>query len=392
MIGFAAVSALGGFASTPELLFVARGAQGVFAATLAPAALALVTVTFTEARERSRAFGVFGAVQGAGGAVGLLLGGVLTEYVDWRWSLFVNVPIAFVAAALALYSVRESRLEKTHRRYDVPSAALATAGSFGLVAGFTLAADEGRGWRDPLTLVTLVASGAILLAFVVRQHRAEHPMLPLRVVTDRVRGGAYLTTLLAAGAMFGMLLFLTYYLQGRLGLTPLRTGLVFLVFSVGIIVSAVLVSALLPRMGPRPLMVSGMVLGVVGMLTLTTIDHPRSLILLLSALALLGFGLGVVFVAVNNVALSGIDANDAGVASALVNTTQQLGGALGVALLNTIASGVTARAAHNADVAGYRAAFAVASALLLASTFVVLVTAGRPFRTGKSKAGAYGPT
>lgn len=249
LAGFAAVSALGGLAPNGPTLFAARALQGVFAALLAPAALSLISVTFTDPRERAKAFGVYGALQGGGGAAGLILGGVLTQYADWRWCLFINTPIALVTALAAVPAVRASRAEGG-RHYDIPGAVLVTGGLVALVYGCTQAA-EGAG-RHIGTVVALPAAAVVLLAaFAAVERRAAHPLLPPRVVRHRDRAGSLLASLLTGAGMFGMLLFLTYYLQVDLGYTPLRAGLAFLPFSGGIVAASVLGAGLVTRLGPK---------------------------------------------------------------------------------------------------------------------------------------------
>jgi EmrB/QacA subfamily drug resistance transporter len=350
LLGFAAASALGGIASSAALLFAARGLQGAFAALLAPSALSLITVMFTLPKERARAFGVFGAISGGGAAIGLIVGGVLTEYASWRWCLGVNVPIALVAAAAAVAVVHESKAPG-NTRYDVPGAVLATLGLVSLVYGFTEAAklkDPGKsaavlGWGAPQTLSFLGAAVVLLVAFVVWEMRAKNPLLPLRIALDRNRGGSYVTFLFVGAGLFAMFLFLTYYFQLTLGYSPLKSGFAFLPFSVGIIVSAGIVSQLLPRVGPKPLMVPGLVLAIVGMLSLMRITPDSAYWShVLPAMLLISFGLAGVFIPASSTALYGVGHHDAGVASALLNTSQQVGGSLGLALLNTFyASAVT---------------------------------------------------
>lgn len=377
LVGFACASALGGIATTAPLFIAARALQGLFAAALAPAALALVNGSFTAPRERATAFGVYAAVQGTGGAVGLLFGGLLAEYTSWRWCMFVNVPIALVAAAAAGLTVRESRAAGV-RRYDIPGAILATGGAGALVAGFTLAAESG--WQSAATLGTLAAAAGLLGAFVFTQARHPAPMLPLRILTDRNRGGTYLVSVLIGAGMFGVLLFITYFLQVTLGYLPLRAGLAFLPFSGGIVLGSLAVSALLPRTGPQPPMVLGMLLATLGMLWLTRVSGTSTwLSLVLPAEMLLGVGLGFVFVPLNSTALSGIEPNDAGVASALLNTTQQVGGALGVALLNALYTARTATHllespgdAAGAALTAYRLVFAVGSGLFSVATLLTI--------------------
>jgi EmrB/QacA subfamily drug resistance transporter len=356
LLGFAGASALGGFAENAAMLFGARALRGAFAALLAPAALSLIAVTFVEPRDRARAFGVYGAVQG-GGAIGLILGGVLTEYASWRWCLFVNVPIAIAAALAALPTVHESRADDD-RHYDVPGAILVTGGLVALVYGFTEAAKDGVGWLAAPTLGLLATAVALLVAFVVVEARTAQPLLPLRVVVDRNRGGSFIASLLIGAGMFAMFLFLTYYFQVNLGYVPLKAGLAFLPFSGGIIVAAGLASALLPRCGPKPLMVIGMAMGTAGLFWLTRLDSSSTRVSgVLPSEIVMSVGLGLVFVPLSSVALFGIAPRDAGVASALLNTTQQVGGALGVALLNTLyASALTSYlTSHRPGPAGARA-------------------------------------
>lgn len=389
LVGFALASALGGFAQNAATLFGARALQGAFAAVLAPAALSLIAVTFTESRERAKAFGVYGAIQGGGGAIGLILGGLLTGYLSWRWCLFVNVPIAAAAVLAALPTVRESRAEGD-RRYDVPGAILVTGGLVALVYGFTEAAREDAGWLAARTLVLLAIAVALLIAFVIVEARSANPLLPPRVVLDRDRGGAFLGSLLVASGMFGMLLFLTYYLQVNLGYGPLRAGLAFLPFSGGIVVGSSLASSLVPRFGPKPPMVVGLAMGTAGLFWLVLLDRSSTFAFgVLPTMVVMSLGLGLFFVCVAGVALSGVADRDVGVASAMLNATQQVGGALGPSLLNTLY--VTALAGYlNSDrpgtagarasrlegyLEGYRVAFVAGGCLfalaLLAVVFLV---------------------
>jgi EmrB/QacA subfamily drug resistance transporter len=349
LLGFAGASAIGGLAPNQELLFAARALQGGFAALMAPASLSIVTVTFTEPKERARAFGVFGALAGGGAAIGLIVGGVLTEYASWRWCLGVNVPVALIVAAAAIPLVRESKAHGD-TRYDVPGVLLATTGLFSLVYGFTEAAraknpDDPtstavQGWTDPRTISFLVAAAVLLVAFVLWERRARNPMLPLRVVLDRNRGGSFLVFLRVGAGLFAMFLFLTYYFQVNLGYTPFEAGFAFLPFSLGIILAAGFVAQLLPRVGPRALMLPGLVLAVAGMLLLTRIDQETSdWAVVFPAMALMSIGLAGVFIPASSTSLVGVASHDAGVASAVLNTSQQIGGSLGTALLNTLFAG-----------------------------------------------------
>ena len=242
LIGFAAASFLGGISTTEGMLFAARALQGVFAALLAPAALSLISVTFTESKERARAFGVFGAISGGGAAIGLIAGGILTEYLSWHWTLLVNVPIAILAVFLAIPFVKESRAHGD-TKYDIPGAITATLGLVSLVYGITRA--ESDGWNGSQTLAFMGFGVLLLLVFMVIESRSSHPLLPIRILANRNRGGAYLASFFVGVGLFAMFLFLTYFFQGVMGYTPLTSGLLFLPFSVGIVISAGIASQLL---------------------------------------------------------------------------------------------------------------------------------------------------
>ncbi|MCP2295497.1 drug resistance transporter, EmrB/QacA subfamily [Nocardia amikacinitolerans] len=335
LIGFAAASALAGLAQNGAQLFAGRGLQGAFAALLAPAALALVSVTFTEAKERARAFAVFAGISAGGAAIGLIAGGALTEYASWRWTLLVNTPIAILAFVGALAFVIKDVPAPRTGGYDVPGAVTVTAGLIAIVYGFSRAADHG--WTSGGTLALLVAGLALLVAFVVIERRSSNPLLPLRIPGESNRGGALLAALLIPIAMFAMFLFLSFYFQVTLGYSPLKAGVAFLPFPVGIAVSAGVTSALLPKLGPRPLMVAGAALGVVGLLWLAQLSYGDSYAAgVLPAQLLIALGMGPLFVGMQAVALHRVDEADAGVASALLNAAQQVGGAVGTALLTTI--------------------------------------------------------
>ena len=383
-VGFAAASALGGFAQNGQMLFGARALQGAFGALLAPASLALLTVLFTEAKERAKAFAVYGAIAGGGSAVGLLLGGVLTEYANWRWCLLVNIPIAVLALALAIPLVTESKAHGD-TSYDLPGAVVVTLGLTSLVYGFTEAGKPAEGWGSATTL-SFIGAGVLLLAvFVQIERRTKNPLLPLRIVLDRNRGGAYLTSMLVGAGLFGAFLFLILYLQNVLHYTPLKAGFAALPVTVGVLISAALASNLLPKIGAKPLMIIGSILAAVGMFTLRFIGLDTSFWAhLMPAQLLLGLGLGFTFVPLSSLALVGVPEHDAGAASATLNATQQVGGSLGTSLLNTIAaSTITAYlAAHvpatqqvglQAQVDGYSAAFTWAAAIILAAGAVTAI-------------------
>ena len=392
LVGFGLASAVGGIAQNQAELFGARALQGVFAALMAPAALSLITITFTESRERARAFAVYGGISGGGAALGLILGGVLTEYASWRWTLLVNTPIALLTAAAAYVLVHESKAEGTPS-YDIPGALTSTLGLVALVYGFTKANESG--WSSASTISLLIAAVVLLASFVVIENRTAEPLLPTRVFTERNRAGAFLVALLSGLALFGMFLFLVYYLQGTLHYSAVKSGLAFLPFSAGIVVAAGIASNLLPRIGPRPLMVGGSTAAAVGMAWFTQIKVNSGYLLhVLPAEIVMSLGMGFAFVALSSTALVGVADRDAGVASALVNTTQQVGGSLGTALLNTIAASATANyiASHAAGssaagtVHGYTVAFTwgLGALILAAIVSFVLVTKQRGAQVDES--------
>ena len=377
LLGFAAASALGGIASTQGLLFASRGLQGVFGALLAPAALSIVSVTFTDPKERARAFGVYGAISGGGAAIGLILGGTLTEYFSWRWCLGVNTPIALVAGLLAFKYVHESKAGGDHS-YDLPGTLTASAGLFALVYGFNEAAT--KGWSANITIAFLAVSAILLIAFFIIEKKVKNPLMPLRVISERNRGGSYLGSLVVGAGLFSMFLFLGIYLQSVLGYTPLKAGFAFMPFTAGIIVFAGVASQLLPKVGPRPLMVPGLLAAAVGLLLLTQITPETSYVThVLPALLIMSSGMALVFIPLSTTALHGVGNRDAGVASALINTSQQVGGSLGTALLNTVAAtATTSYMTANATKSplfglthGFTVAFTVSAALLVVGAIVL---------------------
>jgi EmrB/QacA subfamily drug resistance transporter len=380
LVGFAAASALGGAATSFAVLVIGRGAQGAFGALLAPAALSTLTVTFTDPAERGRAFGVYGAIAGAGGAVGLLLGGVLTEYLSWRWTLYVNVVLAVFAVTGAV-RLMASQPRDPDVQIDWPGTVLVVAGLVAVVYGLSEA--NTAGWGAPATLALLAAGVVLLAAFVLTEMRVQHPLLPLRIAVNRFRGGAYLAIGLSAIGIFGIFLFLTYYLQLTLAYSPVKSGLAFLPMIAAIILASTTSSgALMPRFGPRPLIPAGLVIAAGGLVLLATRLGLRTSYLdwILPALLLVGAGLGVVFGCALNTATYGTRAADAGVASALVNTNQQVGGSIGTALLNTLAAsaltsyvlahGRSALTLAQAAVHSYVVGFWVSAAILAGSAVV----------------------
>ncbi|MFI6037747.1 MFS transporter [Streptomyces sp. NPDC051315] len=394
LIGFAAASALGGAATAPGMLFGARALQGVFAAVLAPSALSLLTTTFTDPRERARAFGLYGTLSASGAAIGFVVGGLVTEYLNWRWCLYVNVPIAIVAVIGALTLLRD-RSERTAARLDVPGVVLGCGGLIAIVYGFGEA--EPRGWTHPLVPAALVTGTVLLAGFVWWQKRAPVPLLPLHILRNRNRMGCFLTMALAVVGMFGMFLFMTYYLQVVLGYSPVRTGLAFLPMTASILTGSTQISArLIHRVPPRLLMAPGMLLAATGMLILTRMTvHSTYATDILPALVLMGLGMGLTFMPVFSTATAGVDPQDAGVTSATVNTSQQVGGSIGTALLNTIAttSGAAYVGAHLTDPArraevtaagtvhGYTVAIGWAAAVMLtAALTAALLATAKPTR------------
>jgi EmrB/QacA subfamily drug resistance transporter len=383
LIGFAAASFLGGLSTTQGMLFGARALQGVFAALLAPAALSLISVTFTESKERARAFGVFGAISGGGAAIGLVAGGLLTEYASWHWTLLVNTPVAVIAVLLAIPFVRESRATG-NTSYDIPGAITATLGLVSVVYGITKAGAEG--WGATSTLSFLAIGVALLIVFIVIESKTSHPLLPLRILTNRNRGGAYLASFFIGVGLFAMFLFLTFFFQGVLGYSPLKSGLLFLPFSAGVVVSAGIASQLMPRVGPRWVTTGGFALAVLGMLMLLRLTPSSAYVGdILPSLILISLGMGLIFVPLSAVSLYAVGDRDAGVASAVLNTSQQIGGSVGVAFLNTIAASATAAyivanqlqaPTPDALVAGFHRGFIWAAGILLFAgvIWVVLVT------------------
>jgi EmrB/QacA subfamily drug resistance transporter len=389
LIGFAVASAIGGAAQSFEVLVGARALQGAFGALLAPAALSLLTTTFTNPNERGKAFGIFGAIAGGGGAVGLLLGGVLTESLSWRWCLYVNLLFA-IPAALSALALLHNQAHAAKPRIDVPGTLTASAGLFALVYGFSCA--EPDGWGAATTLAFLVAGVVLLAAFAALQRRVAHPLLPLRVVLDRNRGGSYLAVGVVGAGMFGVFLFLTYFLQQTRGFSPIETGLAFLPMVGAVMVTATTATMrVLPRTGPRPLITLGMVVASAGMVFLAQLAVDSTYAAhVLPGLTVSGIGLGLVMAPAMNTATLGVDAADAGVASATVNTMQQIGGSIGTALLTTLSSSAatgflvgkspTPGVVAHAAVHGYTTAFWWAAAIFAAGAIAsgLLLRSGAP--------------
>lgn len=391
LLGFAAASAVGGAATGFAMLAAARAFQGVFAAVLAPAALSTLNVTFTDARQRGKAFGVYSAIAAGGAVVGLLLGGALTEWLSWRWCLYVNVVFAIPAAAGVLAFIPARNDRDTVVRLDWPGVLAGSGGLFCLVYGLSNAATHG--WSAPLTLVMFVASAVLLIAFAVIEANVRAPLLPLQVVADRNRVGSYLAIALAFCSMFSAFLFLTYYMQQNLGYSPLKTGVAFLPLAAGIALSAGAANTrLVPRFGARPLVPLGMLIAAAGMFWLSHLSIGSTYAAnVLAPLFVLGVGMGLTFAPAIATATAGVSDADAGVASAMVNTSQQIGGAVGTAALSTIfASAVTRYLTTHwpptpsvrsaAAIHGYTVAFSVSCGLFLAGMVLtaLLLRSGRP--------------
>jgi EmrB/QacA subfamily drug resistance transporter len=405
LAGFSLASAAGGLAQSFGMLVSARALQGVFGALLAPSALSLLTVTFADSPDRAKAFGVFGAIAGGGASVGLLLGGLLTQTLSWRWCLYVNLAIAVPTAVASLRLLRNVG-DPARPRIDVPGVLVASGGLFALVYGFSNA--ETNSWSAPVTIVALVLSAVLLSAFVAIERRVAHPLLPLHIVWDRARGGAYASIALAGSGVFGVFLFLTYFLQQNLGFSPLKTGLAFLPMTGAIVVTSTTVQTqILPRVGAKRIVTAGMTLGLLAMLFFTRLKPGSGYAAdVLPGLIVVGLGMGCIFAPAFGTATLGIDRTEAGVASAMVNTSQQVGGSVGTALLSTFfataaASYAASHAAsaglsNAASIHGYTTAFWWAAGIFALGLLVALLILppGGPTRVGaiQGKAvGGHGP-
>jgi EmrB/QacA subfamily drug resistance transporter len=391
LIGFAVVSAIGGLATSFFTLVAARALQGAFGALLAPSALGLLTVTFADSPDRNRAFGIFGAIAGGGASLGLLLGGVLTQVLSWRWCLYVNLLIAVPTAIFAL-RLLVNHSDPDRPGIDIPGLLAGSLGLFALVYGFSNA--ETQSWTASATIIALVASPVLLFTFVAIERRAKHPLLPLHIVLDRARGGAYLSILIAAAGIFGVFFFLTFFMQQNLRLSPLTSGVAFLpLTAVLVLTSTTAQTRVLPRTGAKPLVVTGMTLGVVAMFLFTRLTPSSTYASgVLPGLLVVGLGLGCIFAPAIGTATLGVDIKETGVASALVNAGQQIGGSVGLALLSTISASAAANYARShlgqpglagaAAIHGYTTAFWWAAAIFaigFVTTIIVL----------PSKAGAH---
>lgn len=388
LIGFALASALGGVAQNFETLIAARVGQGVFGAILAPAALATVSVTFTEPAERNKAFGVFSAIAGVGAGVGLLLGGVLTDLLSWRWCLYVNIFFAG-AALLGIRTIQRDETNHARKVLDLPGVFTATVGLFLLVLGVSRA--ETDGWGSTTTLALLILGGVLLGAFVMIEQRSDHALLPLRLLTDRTRAGAYFAIAALGVTIFGVFLFLTFYLQQNLGYSPLKSGLAFMPLNIAIMIaSGITAGVLLSKVGPRVLTSAGLALAALGSLLLAQLDPNSGYVDgVLPGLIAAGIGAGILFPTTFAAGTARVDQADAGAASAMVNTAQQVGGSVGIALLSTFyAESLTETFASDptidhlaANIEGYTTAFWWAAGLSLASAIIALLVIRDPSRT-----------
>ena len=344
VILFSAASLAGGFATSQAWLLGARALQGIGGAITAPTALSLVTTTFPEGPPRNRAMGVYSAMSVAGGAVGLIAGGLLTTYASWRWVMFVNVPIGLLVALAAPRVLGES--QRRRGRFDLPGAVTGTLGLAALVYGLSSAATSPNGvshWGDTKVLASLAAAVVLLVSFVLIERRSEHALLPLRILADRNRSGAYLVMLCVGTAMFGMFFFLTIFVQNVWGYSPLRTGLAYLPIMATVMVMAAVSAQLVPRIGARPLLLAGSLVTSGGLFWLSRLsEHSHYASGLLGPMLVSAAGMGALFMPITLVALSKVRDADAGVASSLINTGQQVGGSLGLAVLGTVAWTVVA--------------------------------------------------
>ncbi len=376
LVLFSLASLAGGLAQSEGWLIAARAVQGLGAAIVSPAALSIVTTTFAEGAERNRALGVWGAVAGAGGAAGVLLGGVLTDSLGWEWVLFVNVPIGLAAAAVTPLLIAESRATE-RQGFDVLGAVTVTAGLALLI--YTVVGTTDHGWGSARTLGGFAAALALVSAFLVREVTARHPLVRLGILRARTLASANVVGLLTGGSLFAMFFFISLYLQRVLGYSPLQAGFAYLPLAVTIFLSAGGASALVERAGVRPTLVAGLGLVAVGLVLFAQVDAGGSFLgdVLVPSLVVAA-GLGFAFVSQTLAATSGVAAGEAGLASGLINTAQQVGGALGLAVLSTLATTRTDDAAAAgasppaALVEGFHVAFTVGAGIAAAGALLAL--------------------
>ena len=392
LCGFALASAVGGASQSFLMFAAARAVQGAFGALLAPSALSLLTTAFSEPSTRNKAFGIYGAIVGSGASIGLLLGGALTQWLDWRWVMYVNLIFAAVALSGALVLLRNQPAD-SGTRIDIPGIASVVLGLFAVVYGLSNA--ELTSWTNPMTVGSLLAGAALLLLFVWIESRVSNPLLPLRLLADRNRGASLISIIITATGMFGVFLFLTYYLQQNLGYTPLDSGVAFLPMTVIIVTTSIAGQILLrPRFGSRILVTLGMGLAATALLLLTRLGlHATYATEILPSLLIMGVGLGLIFSSAINNATAGVEPRDAGVASAAVNAMQQIGGAMGTAVLSSIYATAASRdlaTSHNvatATVYGYTVAFAVCAGIFVVG-MMLAGTLFEPRRPSVAGAGA----
>ncbi|HEY2636579.1 MAG TPA: MFS transporter [Solirubrobacteraceae bacterium] len=382
MVVFAAASLAGGLATSEGWLIVARGVQGLGAAIVSPAALAIVTVTFTEGSERNKALGIWGALAGAGGAAGVLLGGILTSGLGWEWVLFVNVPIGLIVAALAPRYVRESRLEARGESIDVAGALLVTGGLVALV--YALVDANSAGWGSFQTIGLLALGVALLVAFVVTELRSRHPIMPLGIFRNRNVASANAVALLVGASLFSMFFFISLYMQQVLGYSALKAGLSYLPLALAIMASAGAAAQLVNRVGPKVVLATGMVLVAVGLLLFTQVSAGGTFAGdILAPSIIVAFGLGFSFVPLMITAVAGVGEAEAGLASGLINTAQQIGGALGLAILSTVATSRTSDAIAtgatkvDALTEGFQSAFAVGAGFAIVGIVLAVLVVPR---------------
>ena len=375
MIGFGAASAWGGLAQTGTELVVARGLQGLFAALLAPAALALLTVTFSSGRDRNTAFAVFGIIGGTGAAIGLLLGGALTEFTSWRWCLLVNVIFVIVGLIGGVLFLKESKADGDNR-YDVWGAITVAAGLGSLVYGFSLAEE---GWGTPSTIGFLALGAGLLALFIWIESRVAQPLLPLRVILHRVRGAAFLIQAIVGSVLIGATLYLTFHFQIVMGMEPLVAGVANVAMTVVILIIVPILTKQLPAIGPRPLMIAGPLVAAAGLFYLSFVTPDGNYFAqVLPALVLLGAGLAAIFVTLQNLALTGVAPHDAGAASATVNAATQIGGSIGISVFTALyASAVDGSVADGSDhftafTDGYSVVFIGAAIAMVAASLIAI--------------------
>ncbi len=367
LVGFGIASLLGGLAGSAGLLYAARALQGAFGAVLAPVVLSLITTNFTEPAQRAKAFAVWGGVGGLGASLGLILGGVLTEYTSWRWTLLVNAPLAIAIAAAALLVVRESKVA-VRGRLDLPGTVTSTLGVAAIVYGATLA--EAYGWASIQALAPIVGGLLLLAAFFGIEYRTKDPLLPLSVLTDRVRGSAFGATALLAGAIFASNVLIIYYLQQVRGYNALESGLAFLPTTLAVLIFATVGGRLMLRFGPRVVIATGAASGVAGFLMLASASSATGLAVLLPAMALVGAAVGLSWPALSATALTGVPDEHSGAAGGTVNAAQQVSGAVVIAVLNTVAASVTVGSGSLMD--GLSVALLVCAGLMVATVLVSL--------------------